>query len=78
MNVLCPRYSQGKVSLLWHVLDRTNQDYIGQLDTIMRLFCIICIKGGTLNRLPLMEKLRSLNLPSFFLLRRSERLPYGS
>ena len=29
LKELCPHYSQGKVSLLWHVLDRTNQDYIG-------------------------------------------------
>ncbi|XP_028398587.1 two pore calcium channel protein 1-like [Dendronephthya gigantea] len=28
LEKLCPRYSPGKVSLLWHVLDRENRDYI--------------------------------------------------
>ena len=30
MQVLCPSYSVGKVSLLWHVLDRENHDYISK------------------------------------------------
>ncbi|CAB4015799.1 two pore calcium channel 1-like [Paramuricea clavata] len=28
LQVVCPSYSPGKVSLLWHVLDRENNDYI--------------------------------------------------
>jgi hypothetical protein len=27
LQVLCPKYSPGKVSLLWNVLDRENNDY---------------------------------------------------
>lgn len=30
LQVLCPNHSPGKVSLLWHVLDRENKDYIGK------------------------------------------------
>ena len=30
LQVLCPNYSLGKVSLLWHVLDRKNRDYISK------------------------------------------------
>ena len=27
LELLCPKYSPGKVSLLWNVLDRENNDY---------------------------------------------------
>ena len=30
LQVVCPSYSPGKVSLLWHVLDRDNKDYISK------------------------------------------------
>ena len=30
LEVVCPSYSLGKVSLLWHVLDRDNKDYISE------------------------------------------------
>lgn len=35
LQALCPHYSPGKVRLLWHVLDRTNQDYIEVKDFLM-------------------------------------------